>query len=780
MKNFLQIKKRVIGIGVSVVLVLAFAFSSPAKAANPVPLSKYLEFARASADWTWAHYDSLVGVWRQHFDPYNEFGYRPPPRLLEMAAIDAFLHEKEGKKEYARRAKKVLLTYGDYRSIYPEEARKKRADYSNGVPALPDFFTTMRYIRAYDSLRRTRFLTRAEQKKIEKMIAGSVEYILRTQEWGTMNRGMLRAEGLAWAIRAVPKAPRIRYWKMIEHAIGSDNWGHWEIEDATHYNAIWLYSLLGYSDAKRKMRELFQLPEMFMYAHYYLNLMCPDGMIPDFGDAYWHSNWSRYLVFFEAAAKAYRNPQLKWAAQTIASRFVDFKKVSNIGLAFMLLDAYRFGTDQVSPAVPTALSEEVMEDVVGKKIVFRNGWNPKSTYLLLDYRDVWGGGLIFRDYLRDTIPIEEEKATHGHSDENSIALLMSGGSVLLHDGGYRNYMPSGPFGAFRADYFHNRLCVRQEKIFMGQPKGGYRYSTKNHAAVPGQDVLNFLHNSGAHRQVRTEKYDFITLPDFDYSRTRLIDNKLGYQWDRIVTYVKDPGLFVVFDILKATVSEYFTGANLWHTREILAKGPHWYDTVYDSLRNLAMPTKTHLLIYFPKPHFRLEGVKNERRYWQNEKVIYQVGSQHFELGQNIAFVTVLVPHPAKENPENWVKRIDYVESKPFGRGVAVRIRAGNRTILLGAKRDLRLEMFRDWRRPKYTYESGKVRYGKFESNADFFFSVKKNHRLSYTAVNLTKAVYGNQVLFAQPPNQFGLAFDNSPDAPGVGKVRYWRDTVQLK
>ena len=193
-----------------------------------------------------------------------------------------------------------------------------------------------------------------------------------------------------------------------------------------------------------------------------------------------------------------------------------------------------------------------------------------------------------------------------------------------------------------------------------------------------------------------------------------------------------------------------------------------------------MPTKTHLLIYFPKPHFRLEGVKNERRYWQNEKVIYQVGSQHFELGQNIAFVTVLVPHPAKENPENWVKRIDYVESKPFGRGVAVRIRAGNRTILLGAKRDLRLEMFRDWRRPKYTYESGKVRYGKFESNADFFFSVKKNHRLSYTAVNLTKAVYGNQVLFAQPPNQFGLAFDNSPDAPGVGKVRYWRDTVQLK
>ncbi len=779
MKMSLNIKKAA-SLLITAGALLIISLQAPVKAANPIPLSRYLKFARQSADWTWAHYDSLVGAWRAHFDPYNVFGYRPPPRLLEMATIDAYLYEKEGKKIYADRVKKVLLTYGDFRKIYPEEARKKRADYKMGVPALPDFFTTMRYMRAYDSLRRMHFLTRAEQKKIEKIIAESVEYILRTQEWGAMNRGMLRAEGLAWAIRAVPNAPRIRYWKMIEHAIGFDNWGTWEIEDATHYNAIWLYSLLGYSDAKGKMKELFQLPEMYMYAHYYLNLMCPDGMIPDFGDAYWHSNWSRYLVFFEAAARAYHSPQMKWAAQTIASRFVDFEKISNIGLAFYLLDAYRFGTDSVSPAVPSNLSEEVMEDVVGKKIVFRNGWRPFSTYLLLDYRDVWGGGLIFRDYLRDTIPIEEEKATHGHSDENSIALLMAGGSVLLHDGGYRNYMPSGPFGAFRADYFHNRLCVRQEKIFMGQKKGGFRYSTKNHAPVPSQDVLNFLHNSGAHRKVRTEKYDFLTLPDFDYSRTRLMDPELGYQWDRVIAYVKSPQLFVVFDILKASTSEYFTGVNLWHTRKILAQGPHWYDTVYDSLRNVKMPMKTHLLVYFPKTHFRMEGVEEERRYWQNEKAIYQVGSQHFELGQNMAFVTVLLPHPAKEDPRNWVKKIAYVESQPFGRGLCVRIKDGEKTIWVGVKRDLRLEMFRDWRRPKYTYDSGKIRYGKFETNGDFFFATKEKNRLSYTAVNLTKAIYGDQVLFAQPPNQFGLAFDNSPDAPGVGKVRYWRDTVQLK
>ena len=169
--------------------------------------------------------------------------------------------------------------------------------------------------------------------------------------------------------------------------------------------------------------------------------------------------------------------------------------------------------------MPNELSAEVMEDVQGKKIVFRNGWESQSTYMLLNYRDEGDGGLIFRDYLRDTIPVEEEKMTHGHADENSIILLMTNGSVLLHDGGYREFMPSGPFGAFRQDYFHNRLCVRQEKIAMGQKQGEYRYSVRD--AVEGQSVLDFMHNAGSYRRVRTQKVDFLTFPDFDYSRSRL-------------------------------------------------------------------------------------------------------------------------------------------------------------------------------------------------------------------------------------------------------------------
>lgn len=758
---------------------LALFVPSTADAQQPVPLSEYLEFARECADWTWEHYDEIVDSWRERLDPENVFGYRGPPRLLEMAAIYATLFEMEGNRDYADRAEKVLLVYGDYREAYPEEAARRRADYGAGVPALPDFFTTMRYIRAYDILNRSKHLDEAQCGKVEGIIAESLEYLLRTQEWGAMNRSALRAETLAWAVRALPGHPKIKVWKMYEQALAADNWGQWEIEDATIYHAVWLYALLGYADARGEMEGLFRLPEMYYYAQYFLQLMCPDDMIPDFGDARWQQNWARYMVFFEAAAKAYGNAELKWAAMRIARKFVDLSNKKNIGLAYMLLDAYRYGTDDLAPRPPKELSGEVMEDVQGKKVVFRNGWSPDSTYLLLNYRDEGDGGLLFRDYLRDAIPVEEEKMTHGHADENSIVMLMSNGSVLLHDGGYRDFMPSGPYGAYRQDYFHNRLCVRQEKIFYGQKEGEHRYANDDRAAVEGQTVLGFLHNAGSYRRIRTQKVDFLSLDDFDYSRTRLIDDRMGYEWDRIVTYVKDPGLFVVFDVMKAHVEEFFTACNLWHTRQIKAQGEHWYDTVYDVIRGDEVDTGTHLLIHFPMTHYRLESVEEEKRNYTDEWLIAQYTGQHFELGQHIGFVTVLVPHPADSDPAAWVKKIRYVETQPDLAGMAVEITHGDRIINVGIKRDLRMDMVRDWRRPKYTWESGKVTYGDLTTNADFFFTSHTGKKLAFTVVNLTKAFYKDTALFEQLPSYFGLAFDGSPENEGVGKARYWRDEIML-
>lgn len=762
----------------------AFSSSSVSSLA-PVPLSDYLEYARASADWVWRSQEEILKKWRQSFDPESVFGYRPPGGLLETAAIYAHLFETEKKKNYAERAKKILLTYGDFRAVYPTGAKDRRPDYEEGVPALPDFFTVMRYIRAFDTLRRLNVLNQAETEKIEAEIAHSVDYLLRSQEWGTMNRAILRAESLAWAVRAMPSHPRARIWEMQRRALGDDNWGNWQIEDATIYNGVWLYSLLGYADALSKREELLKTPEMYYYAHYYLRLLSPAGMVPDFGDANWLSNWAHYLVFFEAAAATLRDPHLKWAATTIGRKFIDFEKPTNVGLGLILLDCARWGSDAIPARPPTTLSGEVLEDVQGKKIVFRNGWAPASTYLLLNYRDEGDGGLNFRDYLRDTIPVEEEKMTHGHSDENSLVLLMSGGSILLHDAGYRDYMPSGPYGAYRQDYFHNRLCVRPEKIWMGQEKGEFRYSTRSQ--VPGQKVLDFLRNAGSYRRVRTQKVDFLTFEDFDYSRTRLIDDNWGYAWDRVIVYIKEPEMFVIFDIFKALREEWFTLANLWHAQKIVARGNHWYKTAYEKIQTHPLPENYHLLIIFPLTHYRLEGVEPLNRHYQEEFAIHQVTGQHFELGETAGFITLLLPHPRQADYLSWVDRIRLLDVEPERAALGVAIERPEKQFFVVAKSDLRMDMARDWRRPRYTYEKGRIRCGDFETNGDFLMATltqsgpeKGSGRLSYTIVNLTKAQFRGQVLVEAKPSFFGLAFDGSPDGPGIGKLRYWRDELEIK
>ncbi|MFC1564782.1 hypothetical protein ACFL6G_07580 [candidate division KSB1 bacterium] len=764
-----------------ILLFLLPAVSYSAEDVKPIPKEKYLEFSRKAADWVWAKHDSLVSAWRKTLDPDNIFGYRSPGRLLEMASIYATLFELENNEEYAERAKHVLITYGDYKTEYPKEAEERRPDYVDGVPALPDFFTTMRYIRPYEILKKHGLLNSSQRQKIESVIAHSLNYLMQTQEWGAMNRTILRAETLAWAVRALPGHEKAKSWKINERALGFDNWGNWEIEDATIYHAVWLYSLLGYADAKGQMKEFFKLPEMYYYSQYFLHLMCPDMMIPDFGDAHWRSNWDRYLVFFEAAAKAYNDPELKWAASVIGNKFINFEQIRSTGLAYELLDCYRWGTDDLDPQPPKEMSEEVMEDVQGKKIVFRNGWEDKSTYMLLNYRDEGDGGQIFRDYLRDGIPVEEEKMTHGHADENSIPLLMYKGSVLLHDGGYRDYMPSGPYGAYRQDYFHNRLCIRPEKIWMGQKQGEYRYSPTDHPAVPGQSAIDFLHNAGSYKIIRTKKIDFLTFDDLDYSRTRLIDDNMGYEWDRVITYIKDPEMFVVFDVVKGIEEGFMTAVNLWHTREILNQGENWFDTRYDVMRNVQLNTDNHLLVYFPKTHYRIYQAEKASRHYQEEWAISETTGQYFELGQHIGFVTVLVPHASDQDPEYWLDRISFVDSKPEGAGMSVEINTGDgRVINVGMKRNMRMDMIRDYRRPKYTYEAGKMEFGKLETNADFFYTCKKEDKLSFTIVNLSRAFYDGQNIFDMKSGFYGLAFDGSSDQSGIGKARYWRDEVIIK
>jgi hypothetical protein len=445
----------------------------------------------------------------------------------------------------------------------------------------------------------------------------------------------------------------------------------------------------------------------------------------------------------------------------------------SIFTALVLSDAMRWADFSLPAVAPTDGSRQVLEDMVGKKVVFRNGWAPTSTYMLLNYRDEGDGGWLFRENLRTSIPVEEEKMHHGHSDENSIALLMRNNSVLLHDGGYRDYMPSGPYGAFRADYFHNRVVVRDGKIALGQREGEYRYATPGRHAVPGQSMLDFFRNSGAYRDVRTRKIDFLTLKDMDFARTRILDDGLGYEADRLIFYVKRLDWFVVVDAIRFTRPTYLTMANLWHTRTVLSSGPGWYDTAYDSLQSVDVRGPDRLLVVFPQRDRLHEGVEEQERYYQREHVVYQLIGRHGYRNDMQVFVTVLIPHGADRQPADLARQIRMLDMQEPDRAVGLTITDSGTTYVIGAKLDLEKELVRDWRRPMYTYDSGKTRYGDFETDAYTLCAVDDGSSVRYAVVGAVKVMWKGKVLHEQLPVTAGLAFDGSPDQAGTAKLRYW-------
>ena len=81
---------------------------------------------------------------------------------------------------------------------------------------------------------------------------------------------------------------------------------------------------------------------------------------------------ARFLVFFETAASATKDPQMRWAASVIARKFVDFKNPTSVGLGYMLLDVVRWGKDIVAPVRRRPGRWRSWRTSQGKKIVFRD------------------------------------------------------------------------------------------------------------------------------------------------------------------------------------------------------------------------------------------------------------------------------------------------------------------------------------------------------------------------------------------------------------------------
>ena len=59
---------------------------------------------------------------------------------------------------------------------------------------------------------------------------------------------MLRAESLYYGSVALPQHPNAAKWRRMAETLAGDSLGHWEIEDASGYQAIWLYALFSYAE----------------------------------------------------------------------------------------------------------------------------------------------------------------------------------------------------------------------------------------------------------------------------------------------------------------------------------------------------------------------------------------------------------------------------------------------------------------------------------------------------------------------------------------------------
>ena len=473
------------------------------------------------------------------------------------------------------------------------------------------------------------------------------------------------------------------------------------------------------------------------YLDYFANLMTPLLSLPDFGDAWWPCDFTRFVPIFEKGAAVYQEPLFKW----VANRLWEAHKALHpddygIGTARFLIDAARWRDADIGEEIPAGKSRLIMDEMVGKKIVFRNGTAPDSNYMLLNYRDEGDSGYLFKEYMRTTITAEEEKPHHGHSDENSISSLISNQTILLNDAGYRPFLPSGDFGAYRADYFHNRMCVRKNRRWI-------RLENERKE----QDMFEFLRHSGFFRPVHTKLIDFMTFEKVDMSRTRLEDEELGYFGERTIVYQKEANYYVIFDSVKATRRDVFTLTNLWHTQQILAQGDQWYDGRINDVKGYENPGDWRLLVYFPQKHpDRNFGVFDLTRHDQPAKAIYETASSYLYENQLETFVTVLVPHGPDVNPADIVKQFEFMPADKDPQGAGVCRTENGREEHIVVKMDLTMDYSQRTIIPRYEQEKGAFKSGGITTDANFVFTAKENNRMYWAASYLSLLKYAEKTL----------------------------------
>jgi hypothetical protein len=279
--------------------------------------------------------------------------------------------------------------------------------------------------------------------------------------------------------------------------------------------------------------------------------------------------------------------------------------------------------------------------------------------------------------------------------------------------------------------------------------------------------------------VETEKIDFWTVDDFDVSRTRLTDERDGIQHDRVIAWLKHENVYVIFDIVKFLETDFFTLSTLWHTTTVLDQGENYFVSAVDVIRGREMPQGTALRIDFPQRGIRQQGTFELERNLEPAAAIYQTLSSHYYQGQIETFVTVLTPVPRDNPSASPVTAIRLLDPAELRAGIGVVLEMNGEEVYVCAKTDLMRDILAANVRPRYTFESGRVSYGPFATDASFFYARKSRDTLQWGGTHLVGAYFQDRELFMAPQNTFTLEPDDWNTGFGAPKYRYWEGTVRL-
>jgi hypothetical protein len=717
------------------------------------------------------YYQSLE-EWRIQMESAEK--YYPPVAPLHYALIEGFLYSISNNMDHAKQARDALLVYAELPEKAPNRL-KSLSIYSKGIfPTVPRVHL---FLHAYEFIKDSRLVKNKDRETIERIIENTLEPYFLFPEWGPHNRASTSGVALFYAAKVFPDNPKAPKWMKLGNLLIEGCMGHWSLEDSTNYNAIWLEDLVTYADLKEDL-SIYNLPMVRYYFDYLRKLLCPLGMVPDFGDSIWGYGWDLCLILMEKGATVYRDPYMKYAANKIFTQFGQMEKLMHHGRASYVF-AYLWADDTIEAKIPNTYSQEVLDETIGKKIVFRSGWDENATYLLLNYRDEGDIGWYYKEHLRNTLVVTAEKMHHGHADENSIVALIKDGSFLLHDSGYREGMPNG---AYRADVYHNRIIVRE-----GRPID--------------QSLFDFMFNAtkGIYQPTRSRRVFFKTFRDIDVSRTDIMDEKNGYYWDRVVTYLKVLEAFIIQDGIRILRNGEFTVGNLFWTQQIHESGVNYFDTSIDLIglvgawnrptitleerRQNAFPNKggVRLLIYYCPDSDKIIGVDEVMRCYLPEKCVYQFCSKSFKKGDIISFTTILWPHKADETIDKILEGVKIVDVDKYPSATAIQLNLPVGKISICTKHDLSIGLVRPSTRPVYTYDDGKVRYGELTTDAAYAYTKLFNGTLSYAFIDGMKLFYReNEVFSSERPSVYNLDHRLDISRRGVLKTKreYW--TYELK